>query len=221
MSAHHPAEDMLWDHYRGALKPGLDLVVRSHVERCSHCRNDLKLFDAVGAAMLDEVDGAAMGDNALELALARIERPEAPVAAPVRPARKTPAFLAGVDLPEALKAARIHGRHWVAPGVWLARVEVGDDVGSKGGPTYLMRVPPGMAMPVHTHRGRETTVVLKGGFKDDAHSYGVGDFVCCDEADCHSPATEADEDCICLIAQERPIVPLTWLGRILQPFARI
>jgi putative transcriptional regulator len=214
--AHHPAEDMLWDYYRGALKPGLALVVRSHLETCPHCRNDIGLFDAVGSAMLDEVEGVAMADNALELALARIERPEMPAAVPARPARRVPAFLDGIDLPQTLKDARIHGRHWVAPGVWLARVEVGD-----ASPTYLMRVPPGMAMPVHTHRGRETTVVLKGGFKDDKHSYGVGDFLCCDDADCHSPATEADEDCICLIAQEAPIVPLTWLGRLLQPFARI
>jgi len=194
--------------------------VRSHLEVCAHCRNDIRLFDAVGGAMLDAVEGVAMADNALELALARIERPEAPAAAPAKVQPRSPAFLDGIDLPEALKASRIHGRHWVAPGVWLARVEV-SDTGKDTARTYLLRVPPGMAMPVHSHRGRETTMVLKGGFKDDKNSYGVGDFLCCDEADRHSPATEADEDCICLIAQEAPIVPLTWLGRILQPFARI
>ena len=218
MSAYHPSEDVLWDYYRGALKPGLALVVRSHLELCPHCRADVALFDAVGGAMLDTIEGVAMADNALALALARIERPETPARA--GPARKAPAFLDGVALPRALGDARIGNRYWVAPGVWLARVEPAD-AGRERHFTYLLRVPPGMAMPQHTHRGRETTVVLSGGFKDDSHSYGAGDFVCCDETDTHSPQTEADEDCICLIAHEAPIVPLTWLGRLLQPFARI
>jgi putative transcriptional regulator len=216
---HHPSEDMLWDYYRGALKPGLDLVVRSHLELCSHCHDDLVLFHAIGSAMLDEVEGIAVSDTALDLALARIERPDTPVPeAPVKAPRKAPAFLDGVDLPQTLKGAHIHGRHWVAPGVWLARVDV---AGAGKSPTYLLRVPPGMAMPEHTHRGRETTVVLKGRFSDSKGEYKVGDFVCCDDDDCHSPAVAADGDCICLIAQESPIVPMTWLGRILQPFARI
>jgi len=216
---HHPAEDMLWDYYRGALKPGLALVVRSHLDLCPHCRGDIALFDAVGSAMLDEVEGVAMADNALALALARIERPETPAAAPIKASRKAPAFLDGVALPQALAEARIHGRHWVAPGVWLARVDVAN--GRDRSPTYLLRVPPGMAMPVHTHRGRETTLVLKGRFNDDKGEYGVGDFACCADDDCHSPAVAIDGDCICLIAQEAPIVPMTWLGKMLQPFARI
>ncbi len=219
MSRHHPTEDVLWDYYRGALKPGLSLVVRSHLELCPHCRNDLALFDGIGATMLDQVEGVAMSENALDLALARIERPETPASRPEKTVHKTPAFLDGIDLPPALKAARIRGRTFVAPGVWLARVDMPG--AARDNLTYLLRVPPGMAMPQHTHQGRETTVVLSGGFKDDVHSYGVGDFICCDEAHCHSPETEADEDCICLIAQERPIVPLTWLGKLLQPFARI
>lgn len=220
MTRHHPAEDVLWGYYRGALKPGLALVVRSHLDLCSHCRSDLALFDAIGAALLDEADGVAMADNALDLALARIERPEMPVSRPAKTVHKAPAFLDGVALPQALKDMRIRGRTWVAPGVWLARVDV-PGAGNDRNLTYLLHVPPGMAMPEHTHRGRETTVVLKGRFSDDKGTYEVGDFAFCDDEDCHSPAVAVDGDCICLIAQEQPIVPRTWLGRVLQPFARI
>lgn len=220
MTRHHPAEDVLWDYYRGALKPGLALVVRSHLELCPHCRGDIALFDGIGAALLDEVEGVAMSDTALDLALARIERPENAVSRPAKPAHKAPAFLDGVALPDALKDMRIRGRTWVAPGVWLARVDV-PGAGRDKDLTYLLHVPPGMAMPEHTHRGRETTVVLKGRFSDDRGTYEVGDFACCDDEHCHSPAVAEDGDCICLIAQEQPIVPRTWLGRVLQPFARI
>ena len=222
---HHPTEDVLWDYYRGALTPGLGLVVRSHLELCPHCRGDIALFDAVGAAMLEVVEGVTMADNALDLALARIERPEAAPAAPAKPRLKAPAFLEGIALPETLKNVRIRGRTWVAPGVWLARVDVPGARNDKNGRhkdlTYLLHVPPGMAMPEHTHRGRETTVVLKGRFSDDRGTYNVGDFTCCDDEHCHSPAVAADGDCICLISQEAPIVPMTWLGKVLQPFARI
>ena len=217
---HHPAEDMLWDYYRGALKPGLGLVVRSHLDLCPHCRGDVALFDAIGSAMLDRAEGVAMADNALALALARIERPETPVVAPVKAPRKAPAFLDGVELPQSLKDSHIRGRYWVAPGVWLARVDP-PDADRDAHFTYLLHVPPGMAMPQHTHRGRETTIVLKGSFKDGKNRYEVGDFVYCDDEDCHSPKTETHEDCICLIAHDAPIVPMTWLGKILQPFARI
>ena len=87
--------------------------------------------------------------------------------------------------------------------------------------TYLMFVKAGMTMPEHTHRGQEATLVLKGRFADDYGAYSVGDFTLRTEEDSHAPAIAADEDCLCLITQTAPILPKTWLGRLLQPFARI
>ena len=109
----HPPEDLLWDYHRGRLSPGMRLVVRTHVELCPQCRSELKLFDSVGGALLEETEGVAMSDNALDLALARIERPEEPEPAATV---KQPAFLEGFDLPESLKTADIPGRYWAAPG---------------------------------------------------------------------------------------------------------
>jgi len=224
MTTHyHPGEDILWDYYRGALTPGLALVVRTHMELCGECRDDLRLFDHVGAALMTEVDDVAMSDTALDLALARIERPiertdDSDAPAPARTV-KTPAFLEGFELPQSLKDVVIKGRYWAAPGVWMAPVEVAD--APKGARTYLMHVPAGMVMPQHTHRGIETTVVLKGSFSDHNGDYHVGDMAICTPEDSHCPAISADEDCLCLIWQDAAIIPQTWLGRLLQPFARI
>lgn len=212
----HPPEDLLWDYHRGRLSAGMSLAVRTHMELCPQCQSDLHLFDAIGGALLDDVEGVALSDNALDLAMARIERPEEGASLV---AVKQPAFLDGFDLPESVKSARITGRYWAAPGVWMAPVRFDGDV--QGTKTYLMFVKRGMVMPEHTHRGREITLMLKGNYSDHGGTYRRGDFILSDESICHSPAMGADEDCLCLVAQEGSILPTTWLGKLLQPFARI
>ncbi len=216
---HHPGEDLLWDYYRGAASPGLALVVRTHLAACAACRADMHTLDGIGAAMMAQAEGVAMSDNALDLALARIERPEASTPVPEKSEARQPAFLEGFELPDSLKTLVIKDRYWAAPGVWMAPVEIGPQ--PKGERTYLMYVSAGMTMPQHTHRGLETTVVLKGRFSDHNGEYRVGDMAVCTPDDSHAPAIPADEDCLCLIWQDAAIIPQTWLGRILQPFARI
>lgn len=211
---HHVSEDLLWDYHRGALPLGLHLTVSSHLELCPHCRAEASLFDIIGGALLNDVEGVELSDNALDLALARIERPEEPAK---MAAKSQPAFLTGFDLPEALRA-RIKDRYWAAPGVWIAPIYTDD--APKGSKTYLMHVKAGMTMPEHTHRGPEVTLVLKGRFSDRYGEYNQGDFALCADEHSHSPAI-LDEDCLCLIWQESAIVPKTMLGRLLQPFARI
>ena len=139
---HHVSEDLLWDYHRGALPSGLRLAVATHLELCPHCRADTAVFDAVGGVLLDEVEGVAMSDSALDLALARIERPEEPVKRTAKPQRE---FLAGFELPDTVKAARIANRYWAAPGVWMAPIHVDD--APKGSKTFLMHVKAGMTMP--------------------------------------------------------------------------
>lgn len=213
---HHPDDDILWHYCCGAASPGAALVVRAHIETCPHCRSGLKVFEALGGALLERIEGVAMSDAALELALARIERP---AVAPARPVKKLPAFLDGFALPPSVAAAAVRGRYWAAPGVWIAPIDTGET--DRRIKTYLMYVKAGMIMPEHTHAGQEMTLMLKGSFTDKYGALAVGDFAVRTEEDSHSPAITADEDCLCLVMQTAPIVPKTWLGRILQPFARI
>ena len=214
---HHPGEDLLWDYYRGALAPGLALVARSHVESCAHCRTDLNLFDAIGGTMLADIKGVEMAENALDLALARIERPDSGDEAVATIALTRPRFLEGIALPDSLTQSVIKGRYWAAPGVWIAPIEIDD--APQGSKLFLMHVKGGMKMPRHTHRGREMTLVLTGRFSDHLGEYVPGDLTVCDEELSHSP--HISEDCLCLVAQDASIVPQTWLGRMLQPLANI
>ncbi|MGN6423443.1 MAG: ChrR family anti-sigma-E factor [Asticcacaulis sp.] len=218
---HHPDEAVLWDYHRGRLPAGMALVARAHIEACARCREDLALYDAIGGALLSTVDGVDMSSSALDLALARIERPDIERSEAGRaPAKAKPhrAFLQGFELPESLRDAAIRNRYWAAPGVWMAPIDIGGEDDVK---TYLMFVKGGMVMPEHSHRGFEATLVLKGSFSDSFGTYERGDLAIRDENDSHSPAIASAEDCLCLVAQAGTIIPKTWLGRILQPLARI
>ena len=216
---HHPGDDLLLDYYRDALAPGLTLAIRTHLDLCAHCRSGLRVFEAIGGELIDEIDGVALSDSALDLALARIERPDAAALSEAKPLKR-PKYLEGIALPASLQAVAIKDRYWVAPGVWMAPVELeGQPQSAK---TYLMHVKAGMAMPEHTHKGLEMTVMLAGRFKDHKGSYVRGDMsICNDSDDRHSPVMEGDEDCLCLVAQEAKIVPQSFWAWALQPFARI
>lgn len=215
----HPSQALLLGWHRGTLEPGLALTVSAHIDTCAHCRAELRLFDAIGGALLEATDGVAMAPDALDLALARIERPDAAETTATAPPPRLPAFLEGFDLPDSVRSARITGRYWAAPGVWMAPVHI--DGARPGDKTYLMAVKAGMVMPEHTHRGNEVTLLLKGRFSDIYGDYGAGDFLLCTPEVSHSPAMTPEEDCLCLVWQDAPILPKTWLGRLLQPFARI
>lgn len=212
---HHIDELILLDYHRGRLNAGQSLLVATHVEMCARCCTSLRLFDAVGGALLEEVASVDMAADALELALARIERPEA---AQVTAEPALPAYLRGIDLPKTVRQAAFKKRYWGAPGVWMAHLDAPKD---GRGLTYLMCVKGGMQMPVHDHQGLEMTLVLTGCFSDDGGTYRPGDCVSCDEGNHHSPLIAAEGDCLCLIAATAPIAPKTLLGKLLQPFARI
>lgn len=223
-TAHPVGEDMLWDYHRGALSSGQALILNLHLKACPACRETMSLFSAIGTSMLVNAPDVPLEPHALDQALARIERPVAPgdtlQSPPVSEAKDV---TSGLDLPafsrSALSGLRYGKFYWAAPGVWMLPIRIGGE--PKRAKTYLMHVKAGMTMPPHAHRGRELTLVLKGRYDDGLKTYSVGDVAQCNDDEVHAPSIPADEDCLCLISQEGPIRPRTWLGRALQPFARI
>lgn len=68
----------------------------------------------------------------------------------------------------------------------------------------MVRIKPGLAIPVHTHEGRELTLVLQGAFEDGQGHYQRGDIAIADETIDHKPVATGDEDCICFIVADAP-----------------
>ena len=209
---HHPSEERLLSYAAGTGTPGANLVVAAHVGACQQCRDTVALGEAVGGALLNALPPAPMRDDALALALARIERP-----ANVPSVQAAPPQPDWIEVPAPVLRAAKHRRRWAAPGVWVAPIGRGPG----GARRYLLRVGAGMSVPRHTHRGAELVCVLKGAFTDHDRIYEPGDFSESDESIEHRPTVTADGECVCLISADGALVPRDWVGRFFQPFVRI
>jgi len=210
---HHPSDETLLDFARGALSPGRSLVLRAHLGACPACSASVRLAEAVGGALLSELAPADMAPDALDQALARIERPPAPVAAPgVRPRDNW------IRVPADVLTAAARRKRWAAPGVWVAPVTRDRRTGER---SYLLGVGRGIAVPRHTHRGVEMVCVLTGAYDDRGDQHHPGDFAENDEAVEHRPRVTRDGECVCLIAADNALVARDLLGWIMQPLVRI
>ncbi len=216
----HPKPLLLTQYYHAMLSPGLDLALEAHIDRCPQCRDILSAADAGEIARLPQGDEAPLPDETLVQSLAQsLERIDALEAGSprARPEPRWPKWLQAIALPNTMDPATVGRRHWPAPGVWIAPVAL--DGETRGARTYLISVKAGIAVPQHSHAGREITVVLSGNLADEGGVYGPGNLMDCDGSHSHAPA--AATDCVCLVAAEAPVVMQTWIGRLIQPLAGI
>jgi putative transcriptional regulator len=206
----HPADDMLVAFAAGTLPLGERLVLATHIGVCPTCARTLALAESVGGHLLEALTPAPLRDDALNRALAAIERPApAPSHAPAPDGWiRTP--------PEVVEAVR-HARRWVFPGAWVAPVSRGPGKAR----SYLLGVRPGLGLPLHHHDGMEMTLVLKGAFADGDTTYLPGDFIETQADVRHSPGVHGDEECVCLVAAQGPMIALDWVGRIMLAVARV
>jgi len=203
---HHPSDAVLVDYAVGALMSGQRLAVACHLNACPHCARSVALAEAVGGVLLSDLPPAQMNPDALHRALARIERPDPASAAAASP---PPDW---IRVPgQVLEALRARGRR-SAFGAWVSPVTKGPG----GARSYLIGMAPGRGVARHTHSGHEFTCVLKGSFIDGGVIYGPGDFTEHDGDMTHAPQA-TDEDCVCLLATDAPLMPSDWVGRLVFP----
>ncbi|WP_431111289.1 ChrR family anti-sigma-E factor [Variovorax paradoxus] len=190
---HHPDDDLLLAHAAGSLERGHSVVVASHVENCAHCQERMRVFEAVGGAMLDELPAATMAPDALARTMAAIDASPKPLATPAQAPH--PVLPPGMSWPRALAGCPATRWRWLGPGMRWSRVTLPDDPAAN---VFLLRIGAGKNLPMHTHSDSELTQVLYGTFHDGRALFGPGDF---DEADGsfhHQPVVQAGGECICL-----------------------
>ena len=180
----------------GALSEPLAAAVSAHVSMCAQCRAELRDMTLIGAALFREAPGGGRH-------LGTPARPEdAPAGRESARAGRT-----GV-LP--LPLARRYGLAletipWVqlGSGVWQHRLALSPGV---AGELYLIRLAPGVRLPVHGHAGTELTLVIEGAFSDATGEYRRGDLQEVDAGIRHQPLGDAQEGCVCLIAAEQAAI---------------
>jgi putative transcriptional regulator len=210
---HHLTDALLMAYSAGSLPEAFDLVVATHVSMCDECRARMHEFDAVGGVLVEDAGEIAVGADSLAATLAMIagatqeRRTVAPRRGGVFPAPLQD--YVGGDL-DAVKWRRVGG------GVSDAILRTRGDATVR-----LLRIPGGVAVPDHGHRGTELTLVLQGAFRDDTDHFGAGDIEVADDALVHKPVAVPGVDCICLAATDAPLRFNALIPRLAQPFLRI
>lgn len=203
---HHPADAHLADYAAGRMRPGFDLVLAAHLERCAPCRQRVEMFEAAAGELMEELPETTVSDDLLAHTLALIERDPSREAEPPVPA---------TSIVERLPLGR---KTRLAPGVWVQPVEVPHDAGDR---IYLLRVGAGLQGLHHGHHGAELTVVLEGSLHDGETVLNAGDFCETDTDVVHQPQAGPESHCLCLIASEGGIRPLDLVGRLVRRIANV
>ncbi len=206
---HHLPAPLLTAYAAGTLPQPFSLVAATHVSLCLECRSALETHHAVGGAVLDGFAAAALSRDLKSGILAQIDAPFAPE--PVH-------HRVGVYPGPVMEA--LHGRppRWKSLGLGVRQSILS---AGRNGSVRLLHIPPGRAVPDHSHNGLELTLVLQGSFSDETGRFGVGDLEVADEALEHTPVADAGAPCICLAATDAPLRFNSLVPRLLQPLFRI
>lgn len=213
MSRHPAPEELLLDYAAGALPEGPALAVALHAALDADARRAVERLGALGGALLEGGEEAALDEAALERTLAKLDA--APVEARPAPYVPRPGF---EWAPPPLARYLDSGARWrkVFGGFESIPLRLAHDSHR----VELLRLEPGRGLPLHRHAGAEYTVVLQGGYTDSTGSYRVGDFAVGPGAEQHEPIADPGPPCIAMIVLEQPIVLTGPWGRWLNPLVR-
>lgn len=197
---------LMLDHAAGHLSPALALVAESHMALNEAAKSDYAAFEAAGGSLLAEMEEAALDEHALDHLFARLERPveqeetetsKPAVSFDAETVSKVPEPVLDL-LPGNLKSIRWRKR---GGGVREFILNIEDEAYQAS----LLAIEPGRAIPNHTHKGTEYTVVLDGSYTDEGVRVCAGDLVVHDAEDTHKPIADEEIGCLCLAVLSAPL----------------
>ncbi len=206
---HHTPDALLAAYAAGSLPQPYALVVAAHISLCLECRAAYEAHQAAGGAVLESVAATDVSEGLKSSILALLDTP-----VPCEPTYQRSGVYPGPVM-GALKG-RLPRWKSVGMGVRQCILSAGHE-----GSVRLLYIPPGQAVPDHSHNGLELTLVLQGSFSDDTGRFGVGDLEVADQALEHTPIADPGAPCICLAATDAPLRFTSFLPRLLQPLFRI
>lgn len=213
MSRHTAPDELLLDYAAGALPEGPALAVALQCALDPATRRTVGRLHDLGGVLLEQEEGPAFGDQALEQVLAKLD------GVPVEPAPVRAFAPRGFEwAPAPLVPYLGTSPRWRKAIGGFERVPI--RLANDAHRVELLRLEPGHGLPVHHHVGNEYTIVLQGGYTDATGNYGVGDFAVGPGGQDHEPIADAGEPCIALIVLERPIVLTGPIGRLFNPLVK-
>ena len=217
----HPSTELLNQFVQGELVTGKSVVVSAHMELCKSCRVKAKELQSFAASSwVDSGDGLQI-DHSIEA-----DHPTMVASIVKAPQIKSEQFeeLVEVDidvlkhsikLPKILAKAALQGLKWkkVAGGISEAQLFLDNETLCE-----FIFMAPGCEVPVHTHQGSESTLVLDGSFEDELGEYKTSDFIIRDAQHNHQPRSK--EGCLCFAVLDSPLKFTEGLTRLMNPVNR-
>jgi putative transcriptional regulator len=200
---------MLAAYAAGTLAQPYALVIAAHVSLCMECRAALESQFAVGGAVLESQPSEELSTDLKSNIFGRLDSPFVPQATFER---------SGVYPGPIVEALKGKQPRWKTLGMGVRQCILST---AREGSVRLLYIPPGQAVPDHSHGGLELTLVLQGSFSDETGQFGVGDIEVADETLEHTPIADAGDACICLAATDAPLRFNALIPRLLQPIFRI
>lgn len=216
MPTHVPSDEVLLDYATGTLGEAPSLMVATHLALCPKSRSQVDALEAMGGALLEEIEPSDLSADSLDAMLDRLDE-----AAPAMPPH-VPAQTTGPGLPQPLRdylGTDLDGIQWKRRGMGVSTADL--PAPTDGGHAFLLKVDAGRAMPQHTHEGNEWVMVLTGAFDDETGHYARGDIAVSDSSVVHQPIAAPHEDCVCLVYTDGPLKLTGPVGRFMNRFVKI
>ncbi len=203
----------------GALSKSFALLVSSHIEKCDHCRRNIDRCCEMGGSFLDAEENTALENNSYALFLDKLEESKNTE----RQLSVKDTFDKSSEVPVSLQrhiGRDLSSLKWsfLAPGIKKCSVKI-DEKENKH--LTFLKIKSKKKIPEHSHLGSELTLVLKGSFDDENGRYMAGDIADHDHTSRHEPVVTSDEDCVCVIATDGPLIFNSLIANIFQSIARI
>lgn len=210
-AAYHPSQDQLAEYALGALAPGMELLISSHLTFCAKCRTNVEKLELIGGATLSYGPREELEAPSLENVLDCLDIDDS-----------IAGFQPSHDSTFPFSLQNVLGKtedeiDWSfrLPGMYEYEFE-----GFEGEHVSLLKAKPGSKMLSHTHEGEEATLILAGEMADGDRVFRKGDVSFADETSDHKPHIIGNETCICLIVMSGKLKFTGTMGRALNVLMR-
>lgn len=212
----HPDNKLLEAYALGSIDAVSGLVVATHLETCSKCRDYVNRVEAEQANVVSDVPCVYVPEFD-DMFNHIVTAPPMRDSVIIRDSAKVSVAGKSFELPKTLSRFSDLVGSWRSYGgkVYSAQIDLGEDAR-----VNLMYISEDVQIPQHTHKGIESTLVLHGGFSDEDGEYEEGDLMIRDASVKHSPYTKVGEDCLCLTVLTEPMIFTQGVARIFNMFGK-
>ncbi len=197
MVKYHPDTNTLLEFAASSLPAAQSVVVSTHLQFCSECRQRLAQLESLGATMFEDAQPIDINPSVFDNVLARLDEVQE-----VHAANDANASTMSWTVKQ-IRKGNLDELDWKKVTRSLRIADLGEIEGAAEFSLY--HIAEGGRIPQHNHSGTEMTLVLQGGFSDESGSYHAGDFIIREAGDIHAPTALPGSDCICLAVLEAPL----------------